>query len=201
VPSRLSSAFLAAALLLGTAACSDDGRELAPLRSDQTTTSEPPPTIAGEDGVFTVASDAFADGGEIPVRYTCGGDGVSPALGWSHAPEAAELAVVVREREADGYVHWIVTGIDPTISSFAEAGVPEGAVEQANSTGAVGYDPPCPPPGSGRHAYEITLHALDAPLSIDESLPAAEVATSIETASSSEATFVGIITTVEETGG
>jgi Raf kinase inhibitor-like YbhB/YbcL family protein len=175
------------------AACSDDGRELAPPGPDQTRGTAPPvtdPAVA----TFALTSDAFPDGGEIPPRHTCAGDSVSPDLHWTGAPAAAELAIVMRDRDANGFVHWIVTGIDPTITGFGEAGVPEGAVEQASSTGAIGYRAPCPPAGDARHVYDIVLHVLDAPLPIDPALPAADVAALIEGASTSEAPLAGTVT-------
>ena len=33
-----------------------------------------------------LTSPAFAGGDAIPPRYTCGGDDVSPPLGWSGVP-------------------------------------------------------------------------------------------------------------------
>ena len=32
---------------------------------------------------FALRSPAFAEGGEIPLRHTCEGEDVSPALAWS----------------------------------------------------------------------------------------------------------------------
>ena len=34
-----------------------------------------------------VVSVPWADAGEIPVQYTCRGDDVSPAVGWSSLPD------------------------------------------------------------------------------------------------------------------
>jgi Raf kinase inhibitor-like YbhB/YbcL family protein len=193
---RRTLPLLAALALLGTG-CSDDGRTLAPVRPGQTTTTTTVPPSIGDAApeVFSLVSGAFDDGATIPERFTCTGEDISPAIGWSAAPEdAAELAIVVRDRQADGFVHWIVTGIDPTITGFGQAGVPEGAVEQANSTGAIGWLGPCPPEGSGTHLYDFTLHALPAPIDIDPALPAAEAATQIEAASTAEATLAGSVT-------
>jgi Raf kinase inhibitor-like YbhB/YbcL family protein len=181
------------ALLLVAAACSHDGRELAPVRAGQTTTSEPPPTIGTDGTAFHLTSDGFTDAAELPDEYTCTGAGVSPDLAWSGAPAGVELALVVRDRDANGYVHWIVTGIDPTITGFGEAAVPEGAVEQVNATGAIGYLPPCPPDGFGRHIYDFVLHVLAAPIVIDPEAPAGDVATQIEGASIGQAPLAGTV--------
>ena len=188
---------LLAALALAAGACSDDGRTLAPIRPDQTTTttSVAPSIDEAAPPVFSLVSPAFEDGAPIPERFTCLGDEVSPPLAWAAAPAGAELAIVVRDRQADGFVHWIVTGIDPTVTGFGEAGVPEGAVEQVNSTGAIGWLGPCPPEGSGPHFYDFILHVLSAPVDIDPALPATEAATLIEEASGPEAPLAGSFTT------
>jgi phosphatidylethanolamine-binding protein (PEBP) family uncharacterized protein len=195
VPRHLVTVSLAASLLLG--ACSDDGRSLAPVRPDQTTTTEAPPTIDdGVDDIFALGSDAFEDGGDLPVRFTCTGDGVSPSLRWSGTPEGLELALVVRDRETT-LVQWLVTGIDPLIQSFGEGAVPEGAVEQVNSTGAIGWLAPCPDAGSGTHTYDFVLHVLTSRIDIDPSLPAADAAALIENASGPEAPYAGKVTAPE----
>ncbi len=197
VPSRRPAvvvAALLAALVLGFGACSNDGRELAPVEPGQTSTSQAPPALGvGPADVFSLRSSAFEDGGVIPEQFTCTGDGISPALEFKGVPSGAELALVVRDRDAQGFVHWIVTGIDPATGGFLEGGIPEGAVEQANTTGAIGYLPPCPPAGSGRHIYDFVLHVLDAPLQIDPALPADEVARLIEDASIPEAPLAGTV--------
>src|SRR5690349_22524231 len=36
---------------------------------------------------FVLETKAFPKSGEIPARYTCSGDDVSPALSWSGAPQ------------------------------------------------------------------------------------------------------------------
>jgi Raf kinase inhibitor-like YbhB/YbcL family protein len=193
---RRTLLLLAALTLLG-AGCSDDGRTLAPIGPGQTTTttSVPPSIGAGEPDVFSLRSGAFDDGAVIPERFTCTGEDISPSIGWTATPpDAVELAIVVRDRQADGFVHWIVTGIDPTVTGFGDSGVPEGAVEQVNSTGAIGWLGPCPPEGSGTHLYDFTLHALARPVDIDPALPAVDAAAQIESFSTAEATLAGSVT-------
>jgi Raf kinase inhibitor-like YbhB/YbcL family protein len=204
-PTALPAALLVAALaLLAAASCSHDGRTLAPPSPDQTTTTRPPATVGSADAsaVFSFGTDAAADGDELPARHTCDGDGVSPELHWSNVPvDATSLAIVVRDRDADGFVHWLVTGIDPSLDGFAEGAVPEGAVEQVNTTGAIGWTPPCPPPGSGRHVYDFVLHVLPTPVDIDPALPADEAARLVEDASTEEAPFAVSVTPAEQAVG
>lgn len=152
-----------------------------------------------EDGgvveVFSLTSAAFPDGGVIPSRFTCAGEDISPPLTWASTPPAAELALVVRDRDAPGSVHYVVTGIDPAVQGFSEGGVPEGAVEATNSAGTTGWFGPCPPAGT-THTFDIdiVLHALPEPLSLEPGLPAAEAAQLLEGASSDQAVLSGTVT-------
>ena len=50
---------------------------------------------------FELTSEAFEDGGTIPVRYTCDGENVSPPLAWSGAPEGTKsFALFVEDPDA-----------------------------------------------------------------------------------------------------
>ena len=181
---------LALLLALTTAACSHDGRTLAPTLPGQTTPTTTPPTLDAADAStqFTLVTDAVEDGGELPARFTCFGAGTSPPLRWSAVPVGTvSLAIIVRDRDADGYVHWDLTNIDPSLQGFGEGGIPEGVVEQVNQTGTVGWRPPCPPSGGGRHIYDISIHALQSAVDIDPGLPAGEAADVIERASAAKA--------------
>jgi phosphatidylethanolamine-binding protein (PEBP) family uncharacterized protein len=42
-----------------------------------------------------IRSPAFADGSQIPVKYTGDGDDVSPPLEWSGAPASAKEFVLI----------------------------------------------------------------------------------------------------------
>lgn len=196
-PTPLLVALAAAALV---ACSSSDGRMLPPPDPHTTTTSVSAPVVGqpSEDGgvveVFSLTSAAFPDGGVIPGRFTCEGEDLSPPLAWASTPAAAELALVVRDRDAAGFVHWIVTRIDPAIQGFGEGGVPEAAVETGNSAGTLGWYGPCPPAGTGTHNYDFVLHALPEPLSLEPGMPAAEAAQLVEGASSSHAALSGTVT-------
>ncbi|HZU24765.1 MAG TPA: YbhB/YbcL family Raf kinase inhibitor-like protein, partial [Bryobacteraceae bacterium] len=79
-------------------------------------------------------SSAFTDGGNIPVKYTCDGDGISPPLAWSGVPPGTQaLALIVDDPDAPSgvFAHWVVFGISPTIDHLEEnasrAGMPSGA--------------------------------------------------------------------------
>ena len=112
-----------------------------------------------------ITSSAFSEGDTVPVRFTCDGDDVSPPLAWSGVPDgAAELRLSIRDPDAPSgtFTHWLVTGVDPTVSEVREGAVPAGGREQENGFGRAGYGGPCPPPGRGAHRYVFRIEALDA---------------------------------------
>ena len=127
-----------------------------------------------------VSSSAFASSGDIPVRYSCFGQNLSPALAWIGVPSGAEsLALLVDDPDSQppGFVHWVLYNIPPTVTGLAE-GVPstgtlaDGTLQGSNdfasfvgdvfpdgaAINGVGYDGPCP---GGRHRYVFTLYVLD----------------------------------------
>jgi Raf kinase inhibitor-like YbhB/YbcL family protein len=179
-------------------ACSSrDGRDLPPPQVLQTTTTPSAPVVqppVGSAEVFTLSSPAFTDGGEIPARFTCNGEGHSPALDWTGMPlDASSLALVVRDLDAGGFVHWVVTGIDPFVQGVGEDGLPESAIEARNSTGSAGWTPPCPPAGSGVHTYEFSLLALLDPVTLPLDATAEEAAAQLEAAAAERAVLSGTV--------
>jgi Raf kinase inhibitor-like YbhB/YbcL family protein len=120
---------------------------------------------------FRITSPSFTNEGEIPAQHTCEGEDTSPPLAWSGLPAGTKsLALVVDDPDAPDprapkitWVHWVVFGIDPTVTSLPEgaspARMPEGAREGLNDWKATGYRGPCPP--IGRHRYFHKLYALD----------------------------------------
>ena len=125
----------------------------------QVTTPEAPMTI-------TVSSTAFADGGDIPRRYTCDGDDVSPPLALSGLPTGTrDVALLVEDPDAPGgtFVHWVAWGIDPSKAALGEGESPPGS--GTNGFRRQGYGGPCPPRG-GPHRYVFTVFALSRPLDL-----------------------------------
>lgn len=182
---------LASLALLAAACSSSDGRELPPPRPGQTTTaSTSAPALDSTPGggvveVFTLLSPAFDAGGPIDVAHTCAGADRSPPLSWASVPPAAELAIVARD--ANGVIHWLVTGIDPLVQGIAEGGVPEGAIEHVNGFGEARWQGPCPAEGQSA-TYELALYALPEPLPVAQrSVPSAELVTQIERTASDAA--------------
>jgi Raf kinase inhibitor-like YbhB/YbcL family protein len=114
-----------------------------------------------------LTSSAFADGATIPKQFTCSGKEISPPLQIRDLPEGTdELALIVDDPDADGFVHWSVIGIEPETSAFKTDSVPAGAVQTQNSSGKPEYAGPCPPEGDDPHRYDFTIYSLDETLDL-----------------------------------
>ena len=115
-----------------------------------------------------LTSSAFSDGTNIPAKYTCDGDDVSPPLHWSNVPGGTmSYALIAEDPDAPGgtWVHWVIYGIPANSSDLPEAvpksqTVADGAKQGTNDFRRIGYGGPCPPAGSA-HRYFFRLYALD----------------------------------------
>jgi len=117
-------------------------------------------------------STAFVHQGEIPRRYTCEGEDVSPPLAWSGVPEGTRsFALVVDDPDAPDpraprmtWVHWVLYDLPAGTRGLPEAvaasALPTGTRQGRNDWKREGYGGPCPP--IGRHRYFFKLYALDA---------------------------------------
>jgi Raf kinase inhibitor-like YbhB/YbcL family protein len=124
---------------------------------------------------------AFADGGAIPLPYTCYAEGkkfISPPLRWAYVPEGTRSFAVIatgpenhRRRSHTVAFFWGRWNIPATAMQLAEGqpnGLeqPDGSRQMESDDMIVGYDPPCAPPGAGPIHYQFKLYALDQMLSL-----------------------------------
>jgi len=117
-----------------------------------------------------ISSPDFADGGNIPVRFTCDGKDVNPALTISGVPAGAKsLALIVDDPDAPRgtWTHWLMWNLRPDLKEIAMNSVPAEAVQGVNDFPANKYGGPCPP--SGTHRYYFKLYALDTALELPAS--------------------------------
>lgn len=129
-----------------------------------------------EDDGLTISTDAFGDGESIPTRHTCDGEDLSPRIFFTGIPEGtAELALIVDDADAGGFVHWVAAAIPVTAREFAEGEPPGQYTAGANDFGRTGYGGPCPPPGDGPHTYTFTLYALEQAVDVAEGVSADEL--------------------------
>ena len=104
---------------------------------------------------MTLRSPAFADGGTIPVEYTCAGRGLAPPLAGAASPPAARaLALVMEDPDAPGgtFVHWVLVDLPPRTSALRGGGRAAGA-RAGELLRRRGYGGPCPPEGDAPHHY------------------------------------------------
>ena len=118
-----------------------------------------------------LSSPSFENQGNVPEKFTCDGEDISPALEWSGAPEGSETFVlIVDDPDAPDpanprmtWVHWVLYNIPAAVGSLPEgvedSDLPEGTLQGRNDWNKTGYGGPCPP--IGQHRYFHKLYALD----------------------------------------
>jgi Raf kinase inhibitor-like YbhB/YbcL family protein len=125
-------------------------------------------------GTMQLTSPAFQNGGEIPRKYTCDAEDVSPPIRWERPPPGAKaFALIVDDPDAPAgtWVHWVIYDIPPETKELAEGTaktetLPNGAKQGVNDFRKVGYGGPCPPPGPP-HRYFFRVYALDGPTNLN----------------------------------
>lgn len=120
--------------------------------------------------LMKITSSAFEHNGQIPSKYTCDGENVSPPLSISEVPEKTKSLVLISDdpdAPAGTWVHWTLWNIDPATKEIPENSIPSGATQGVTSFGENAYGGPCPP--SGTHRYFFKLYALDIELGLDSS--------------------------------
>ena len=198
---------MAAALLaLAATACdTGDGENLPPAGPDQTKSILTTTTASGTTNVSVVdpnqlgtapASRSFdvttvwSDDAPIDPKYSCKGANLSPPVSWSNVPEGTvEIAIVMTDPDANGFVHWAVAGIPPTAGqAAADAAIP-GAIEGKNDFGDTGYGGPCPP--TGTHTYLMQVYALDKTTGLANGAAGADLIQAIEANATDSVTISG----------
>lgn len=138
---------------------------------------------------LTMATTAFADGAEIPAKYTQAGDQTSPAITWTNVP-AGTVSFLLhmhdmegsRNRTTDDQLHWLVWNIPGTVTGLLE-GIPMGpqlqnGAYQISASGAVYRGPGAPATGP-RHHYTFELFALDTKVDVQPGTDAFETRTNV----------------------
>lgn len=151
-----------------------------------------PPTTEAE---LEVTSTAFEDGGDIPRKYSCEGDDVSPPLAFGGVPDGATgLAVIVDDPDAPGatFYHWAIWKIPREAQSLAEGTVPPGALQGINDADVARYSGPCPPPPDDAHRYRFTVIAYDGPLAVEAGARASDVLEAAEEGRLARGTLTGL---------
>lgn len=207
---RFPAVFVGAVLVLVSSGCSNDGRALRLPRPDQdesiiTTTSTTPEaesfdvsSLPALDIDELEISLPWVNDGEIPVQFTCRGEGVSPNVAWFDvSPAAVSMAIVMYEESLDRTVYWIVANLDPTTAFIDVDSVPLDALIGSNDPvlgeSSAGYRAPCPQDGEKR-GYTVEVHALSQYLDLQPGTPAQDLIAAIDMASIQLASVTGSTT-------
>jgi Raf kinase inhibitor-like YbhB/YbcL family protein len=128
---------------------------------------------------------------EIPDRFSCSGEGISPQIEWSDGPDGTRsYALVASDWDAPSpgmplftVAHWVLYNIPASMRAIAQdigtsrLGDLHVVVGSAMG-GTVGYLPPCPP--LGRHQYQFRVYALDVDTVSPESDSRSDILAAIE---------------------
>jgi len=149
-------ATLAGASAVGVAGCSESGAE--------------------SPRAFRVSSPAFDRGAELPERFTCSGEGVSPPFVVESAPEpAAGFAATASFKQGPitDRTFWTLWNVPADRDRIPAALPPESVLESLGGArqgrpegGDAGYTSPCPPAGEP-FTYRFQVYALRERLSVE----------------------------------
>ena len=139
---------------------------------------------------MTLTVSGFADGAQIPVKFSqaaqgaAPGEGTSPAISWANVPAGTQSFVlnmrdmdVARNKTTDDQAHWVVWNLPANTTSLPE-GVPKGSQRpdgsfQISATGAMYRGPGAPATGP-QHHYMFEIYALDTKLDVQPAADAFE---------------------------
>ena len=147
---------------------------------------------------FSISSTSFQNGKDIPKKFTCDGEDVSPALSWTDAPSGSNsFALIADDPDAPRgtWTHWVLFDLPSTTTSLPQGvpkvgDVPAGGSQGVNDFSKIGYGGPCPPPGKP-HRYFFKLYALDRKLNLKAGASKQEVEQSIQNHILSKAELMG----------
>ena len=154
---------------------------------------------------LTLTTSAFADGSEIPPKYTQSDpNAVSPKLEWSNVPANTASFVLIlhdpdvsMQKKTDDVLHWMIFNIPGTARELPEgvpagtAQLPDGTVQAKNLRGQPGYMGPGAPPAGPHHHYTFELFALDTKLDLGPDATRPEVLKAIDGHILAKAVLVG----------
>lgn len=173
-------------ITLIAAACNSDGRP----------TTEVSNTINDKKIIMNISSPSFQYEGNIPEKFTCEGENISPELNFESVPsEAKSLALLMDDPDVpknlkpDGvFDHWTVFNMPATTVQISENS-PAPGITGKNGAGQNKYTGPCPP--DREHRYFFKLYALDTVLSLNEAATKTDVLKAMEGHIIAEAELMG----------
>jgi Raf kinase inhibitor-like YbhB/YbcL family protein len=145
---------------------------------------------AAPAAAMTLTVSGFADGTDIPVKFTqaapgvATGEGLSPAISWANPPAGTQSFFLnmhdedlARNKTSDDQAHWVVWNIPASAAGLPE-GVPKGAklangAFQFSATGQM-YRGPGAGANGPKHHYMFEIYALDTMLDVQPAADAFE---------------------------
>jgi Raf kinase inhibitor-like YbhB/YbcL family protein len=139
---------------------------------------------------MTLTVSGFADGADIPVKFSqaapgiATGEGLSPAINWANVPAGTQSFFlnmrdmdVARNKTTEDQAHWVVWNIPGTETGLPE-GVPKGpklsnGAYQFSATGQM-YRGPGAGANGPKHHYMFELYALDTKIDVPPAADAFE---------------------------
>ena len=154
---------------------------------------------------LTLTTPAFADGSEIPAKYTMANpSAASPKLEWSNVPAGTASFVLILhdpdvaiQKKNDDVLHWMLFNIPGTSRELPEgvepnsAKLPDGTIQIKNIRGQSGYMGPGAPPAGPHHHYTFELFALDTKLDLGPDATRPDVLKAIDGHILAKAVLVG----------
>lgn len=120
-------------------------------------------------GSITLTSSDFPEGSSIPIRLSCDGSNISPALFFDGVPkDAKSLAIIMEDIDSipEPFTHWISYNLGPEVTKIDNAKVLGSGRAGVNDFGNIQYNGPCPPYGDTRR-YVFRIYALDVELNLN----------------------------------
>lgn len=146
-------------------------------------------------------SPDFSDGDNIPKKFSCDGDDISPEIDWEAEPKGTRsYALIVEDPDAPRgtFTHWVVYDIPKDFHKIERGAgnrpeIKDSIKQGSTDFGHLGYGGPCPPKGHGRHRYFFKLLALDVPtLGLQEGASKNDVKGAMKGHVISESEIVGV---------
>lgn len=116
---------------------------------------------------LSISSPAFADGDNLPEKYSCNGEDISPPIVISDAPVGTQSFVLIMD-DPDApngtWLHWVLYNVPANVTTISEQASTkpvweDGTMQGRNDWSDAKYGGACPPDGT--HRYFFKIYALD----------------------------------------
>ena len=118
------------------------------------------PIESFKNKIFSLHSNSFVNGGVLPNKFTCAGEGLSPDLYWVNVPEGTLSLALVMENPNNrfgNFAQWVVWNLKPNSNLKIND---KSFLIGLNDDNRQEYKPPC---AQKRNEYIFTLYALNIP--------------------------------------